>query len=372
MGNNKFKFHIPSINIEKAKGDDGEEIYTFEGKAGGMERDYDGEVIMPDGADLTDFKVVNWQHRKDPESIVGEVTEYSIDPKTKDLMIKGMLYPSSPTAKGIAGLMKVIGKDAKNLRLGLSVEGRAIERDEMDSTIVTKSKLTGVAICTVPKNPSTWAKLLEKGVNPNEDFKEEYEMDGDNYLDYTDVSGDRYIINKSFEIEIIKGENKTEFSEEERKKLAEEGKALPDGSFPIRNLQDLKDAISSFGRASNKKRVKRWIKKRAKDLGSEEEIPDSWKKADYDDENDESENSEEKAVMAGSATGAEYYNVENTGGSLKKESVDEDLKTIVAKGLTDLIIKIEETSNSIEKSKVDLQRYMSAYEDIKSMLKVDN
>jgi hypothetical protein len=41
---------------------------------------------------------------------------------------------------------------------------------------------------------------------------------------------------------------------EERRKLAEQGKALPDGSFPIRNREDLKDAIQSFGRAKGQGR----------------------------------------------------------------------------------------------------------------------
>ena len=63
---------------------------------------------------------------------------------------------------------------------------------------------------------------------------------------------------------------------EERRKLADEGKALPDGSFPIRNREDLKDAIQSYGRASNKDEAKRWIKKRAKELNAEDELPDNW------------------------------------------------------------------------------------------------
>jgi len=53
---------------------------------------------------------------------------------------------------------------------------------------------------------------------------------------------------------------------EERRKLAEQGKALPDGSFPIRNREDLKDAIQSFGRAKDKDEAKRWIKRRAREL----------------------------------------------------------------------------------------------------------
>jgi hypothetical protein len=63
---------------------------------------------------------------------------------------------------------------------------------------------------------------------------------------------------------------------QERRKLAEQGKALPDGSFPIRNRDDLKDAIQSFGRASDKDEAKRWIKRRARELKAEDELPDDW------------------------------------------------------------------------------------------------
>jgi hypothetical protein len=62
----------------------------------------------------------------------------------------------------------------------------------------------------------------------------------------------------------------------ERRKLAEEGKALPDGSFPIRNREDLKDAIQSYGRANDKAETKRWIKKRARELNAEKELPEDW------------------------------------------------------------------------------------------------
>src|SRR5579863_9608422 len=39
------------------------------------------------------------------------------------------------------------------------------------------------------------------------------------------------------------------FSDEKRSKLAKEGKALPDGSYPIENGGDLHRAIQAYGRA---------------------------------------------------------------------------------------------------------------------------
>lgn len=62
----------------------------------------------------------------------------------------------------------------------------------------------------------------------------------------------------------------------ERRRLAQEGKALPDGSFPIRNRQDLRDAIQSYGRAKDRMKARRWITKRARELNAEKELPENW------------------------------------------------------------------------------------------------
>src|SRR5689334_20561614 len=77
--------------------------------------------------------------------------------------------------------------------------------------------------------------------------------------------------------ELEKSANKHDFSTKEREQLSKKKEAMPDGSFPIRNEQDLKDAIRSVGRASNPAAAKAWIKKRAKALGCEGCLPDDWK-----------------------------------------------------------------------------------------------
>ena len=79
--------------------------------------------------------------------------------------------------------------------------------------------------------------------------------------------------------EIEKANNKTYFSHKERKDLAERGEAMPNGKYPIRNSQDLKDAIRLVGASDMpKSEVKAWVKKRAKELGHENELPESWNK----------------------------------------------------------------------------------------------
>ena len=68
-------------------------------------------------------------------------------------------------------------------------------------------------------------------------------------------------------------------SKKTRDKLAKEGKALPDGSYPIRNASDLKNAIQAFGRAKNKAATKRHIIKRANALKKSDLIPSEWSTA---------------------------------------------------------------------------------------------
>ena len=69
----------------------------------------------------------------------------------------------------------------------------------------------------------------------------------------------------------------SDFTQAQRRKLAQKNQAMPDGGFPIRNVSDLKNAIRAYGRATNKPAVKAWIKKRAKELDSLELLPENWR-----------------------------------------------------------------------------------------------
>jgi uncharacterized membrane protein YkoI len=67
------------------------------------------------------------------------------------------------------------------------------------------------------------------------------------------------------------------FSQERREDLAKQGMALPDGSYPIESVEDLKNAIQAFGRAKDKEAAKAHIMKRARALDQEDLIPENWK-----------------------------------------------------------------------------------------------
>jgi len=71
--------------------------------------------------------------------------------------------------------------------------------------------------------------------------------------------------------------HKREFSDKQRQKMADKGQAMGGGGYPIANVSDLHNAIQAIGRAKDPGKTKAHIKARAKALGAEDQLPDSWK-----------------------------------------------------------------------------------------------
>lgn len=67
-----------------------------------------------------------------------------------------------------------------------------------------------------------------------------------------------------------------DWTEESREKASDKGQALPDGSYPIADAEDLRKAIQAYGRAKNKSAAKRHIMKRARQLKKESMLPEGW------------------------------------------------------------------------------------------------
>lgn len=61
-----------------------------------------------------------------------------------------------------------------------------------------------------------------------------------------------------------------------RMRLAKQGRAMPDGSWPIRDATDLHHAIEAFGRAKDAPAVRSWIMRRAAELGLKNLLPVHW------------------------------------------------------------------------------------------------
>src|SRR5258706_1683451 len=71
---------------------------------------------------------------------------------------------------------------------------------------------------------------------------------------------------------------KREFSDKDLKKRIDDGRALPDGSFPIDKKEDIDLAIGALGRAKNMAKAKAHIKARAHALEAADALPEDWSK----------------------------------------------------------------------------------------------
>lgn len=83
----------------------------------------------------------------------------------------------------------------------------------------------------------------------------------------------REVVSERPEISLFK----RDYSSESRRQMAASGQAMPDGSFPIANRTDLRNAIQSVGRASNYDAARRHIIRRARALGATDMLPEDWK-----------------------------------------------------------------------------------------------
>jgi hypothetical protein len=108
-------------------------------------------------------------------------------------------------------------------------------------------------------------------------------------------------------------------SRDEREKLAEKGHAMKDGAYPIRNVEDLKNAIQAYGRSKESERsdVRKHIEKRARQLNFRHLIPEQWKTAATDAVTASAEDLKARLLAAQGALGKTF--------AAEEEVVPEDL-----------------------------------------------
>lgn len=131
---------------------------------------------------------------------------------------------------------------------GFSIGAKVTARDKEDRTIVRGIDLREISLVDRPADPGAKIDLWHA---------EGFDVDD---LDKDDENLDR-----------------RDYSAAQRQKMADTGAAMTDGSFPIADRTDLENAIRAFGRAKNKRAVRRHIMKRARALGATDLIPEEWK-----------------------------------------------------------------------------------------------
>jgi hypothetical protein len=146
-------------------------------------------------------------------------------------------------------------KIAGGLAFGGSMENQTSNETLMEKALDTFRTILGMGKIALPD-------LAKAAQDPNLSPIESEELTADEMADLSKI------MDSDFE--------KREFSEKQRKHLASEGIALPDGSYPIANVSDLENAIQAIGRASDPEKAKAHIVARAKALNATHLLPADW------------------------------------------------------------------------------------------------
>lgn len=166
MDKNNFRFWVPLDTILKGKDAAGKTTMKVSGLASTKTTDMDGESLDPAGFDISYLKnkgIINWNHNKSPNAVIGEPTKATI---TKaGLHVEAELYPDSELAKQVYSLAETLEKSSKTRRLGFSIEGKATERCELDPNKVTKALVTNIALTISPKNPDSIVNIIKGNFN---------------------------------------------------------------------------------------------------------------------------------------------------------------------------------------------------------------
>lgn len=162
----KFEVIVPA---EISKSADGR--YRIRGIATTQDFDSQNELVKQEGMDLTpiDAKrgVLNWDHGSDPTDIIGILDGYT---HTKSgLMIEGTLFKKHTKANAIREIMESLGEKDKH-RMGLSIQGSIIRRNDINPKIIEKCRINAVALTMNPVNTKTHVELMKSMNAPNLEF----------------------------------------------------------------------------------------------------------------------------------------------------------------------------------------------------------
>lgn len=176
----EFKVFAPIEYFEKSKKDDPYKGCHIKGLASTEDQDLQDEILKAKGMDIASLKegrgVFNYDHKDGPENVIGKIEDAEIT--GEGLKVEGYLFQEHDRGKAFLQILKSLKPKDKH-RVQMSVEGKILERDTMNSKIINKASITKVALTLDPVNPKTWTELTksfskaESEDSPAQDKKEE-------------------------------------------------------------------------------------------------------------------------------------------------------------------------------------------------------
>lgn len=160
------------LDIDKSTKDlpkDNEDRYknmVFSGVASDRTKDAEAESLDPNGFVYDRFLkygLFNLDHLPTRSPVnksrwfLGE--PISAEVKDGKFFVKGKLWEKSPEARAFWDKAIEMSESGSSRKPGMSVEGKALERDPKNPSKVTKALITNVALTFTPVNPSTYLDI---------------------------------------------------------------------------------------------------------------------------------------------------------------------------------------------------------------------
>lgn len=124
----------------------------------------------------------------------------SAEVKDGKFYVKGKLWEKSPEARAFWDKALEMLESGSTRKPGMSVEGKALERDPKNPLKVTKALITNVALTFTPVNPSTYLDIQKS--QGNYDFNSPKDFIISNILLEYESKGKVIQVNKDFKISI--------------------------------------------------------------------------------------------------------------------------------------------------------------------------
>lgn len=161
-----FRFHVP-ITFEKA-GPDGSTMIG--GICSTDDLDSEGERLLQEGLDFGPFLksgYFNDNHGADTGAAVGHPTLAQLRELPggrRGWYVAGHLY-NTQRGREIIELAQTLERSESGRKLGFSVEGKVLDRDPSDPSMVRRAIVKEVAITRCPVNTNTGLQLLAKSLS---------------------------------------------------------------------------------------------------------------------------------------------------------------------------------------------------------------
>ena len=171
-----FETYVPLSEIYKSSNNDKSDNYIVTGIASNSDRDLQGEVICPEGLDISyllSSGYIDYEHDKD--SVIGVPIEDGTYVDSDGLHLKALIFGDDPRVQKMFKLQQHFDDSGVDRNLGFSIEGKVLDRDVTDESIVREVMVSGVALTYRPACDSarvkSWSKVV-KSVTENQSLQE--------------------------------------------------------------------------------------------------------------------------------------------------------------------------------------------------------